>query len=169
MSKPIDEIRDELDRAQALLLAASGEFVGAVISMRQALSALYAAMLRNQQSVHRQIAEQYRPSDEELKRIDADMRQFQETEGRELTAADFEHSKIKKIGEIGVSLSPEEVEELKEKWAQQYEVPTSICPKCGAEQEDHDGFGVLYCDECEYCAHAAASGDTCDICGKVIE
>jgi hypothetical protein len=32
-------------------------------------------------------------------------------------------------------------------------VPQSECPKCGAEQDDFDGFGVLHCGVCGYCKH----------------
>lgn len=39
------------------------------------------------------------------------------------------------------------------------------CPRCGAEQEDCDGFGVVHCEACGYCVHPAATGDICDICG----
>lgn len=50
-----------------------------------------------------------------------------------------------------------------------YDEPAIIeCPQCGAEQEDHDGFGVLHCETCGYCAHASATGDICDFCGKSI-
>lgn len=40
------------------------------------------------------------------------------------------------------------------------------CPKCGAEQEDHDGFGVIHCDACDYCAHPSSTDGVCDICGQ---
>lgn len=39
------------------------------------------------------------------------------------------------------------------------------CPRCGAEQEDYDGLGVIHCEACGYCVHPAATGDICDICG----
>jgi ribosomal protein L37AE/L43A len=46
------------------------------------------------------------------------------------------------------------------------------CPMCGAEQEDHDGFGVLFCPACKYCTHPSSDGDgngnwVCGICGLV--
>ena len=46
------------------------------------------------------------------------------------------------------------------------------CPRCGAEQEDFDGFGVLYCESCKYCTHPSSDGDgkgnmVCGICGHV--
>ena len=46
------------------------------------------------------------------------------------------------------------------------------CPKCGAEQEDCDGFGVLYCQNCKYCTHSSQDGDgkgnwECGLCGRV--
>jgi len=47
--------------------------------------------------------------------------------------------------------------------------PMMSCPKCGAEQEDFDGFGVLYCAECSYCVHPSVSDDVCCICGKAVE
>lgn len=43
--------------------------------------------------------------------------------------------------------------------------PRVECPKCGVEQTDMDGFGVLYCDACGYCKHPSYTGDKCDICG----
>lgn len=47
------------------------------------------------------------------------------------------------------------------------EMPNAQCPKCGALQEDYDGFGVLYCDSCGYCKHPTQQGDgTCSICGE---
>ncbi len=47
-----------------------------------------------------------------------------------------------------------------------------VCPKCGAEQEDLDGFGVMYCPACKYCEHPSSDGDghgnwVCGICGLV--
>lgn len=46
------------------------------------------------------------------------------------------------------------------------------CPRCGAEQEDMDGFGVLACDACGLCEHPSRDGDgtggmVCSICGDV--
>lgn len=46
------------------------------------------------------------------------------------------------------------------------ETPIMECPQCHAEQEDHDGFGVLYCEQCGYCVHASVDGDICGFCGK---
>lgn len=43
------------------------------------------------------------------------------------------------------------------------------CPRCGAEHEDFDGLGVLYCGSCDYCVHASATGGVCDFCGKNTE
>jgi hypothetical protein len=45
-------------------------------------------------------------------------------------------------------------------------VPTAACPKCGAEQEDHDGLGVLCCFKCGFCTHAAVNGKLCMLCGR---
>lgn len=39
-----------------------------------------------------------------------------------------------------------------------------VCPKCGAEQEDLDGFGVLFCPACRYCTHASVTGNVCGFC-----
>lgn len=48
----------------------------------------------------------------------------------------------------------------------------AACPRCGVEQEDLDGFGVLYCPACGYCTHVCQSpysdGWLCDSCGKVM-
>ena len=44
--------------------------------------------------------------------------------------------------------------------------PTMCCPQCHVEQVDYDGFGILFCDECGYCTHAAQTGGKCDLCGK---
>ena len=48
--------------------------------------------------------------------------------------------------------------------------PTVICPGCGAEITDYDGFGVLYHEACGYCTHASISGVdgrmVCDLCGR---
>jgi ssDNA-binding Zn-finger/Zn-ribbon topoisomerase 1 len=43
-----------------------------------------------------------------------------------------------------------------------------ICPKCGAEQQDLDGFGVLHCPKCGYCSHASVTGDICGLCGQKV-
>ena len=56
--------------------------------------------------------------------------------------------------------------------------PTAPCPRCGAEVEDYDGFGVLahvqpyHADGCGYCSHPSRDGDgmggmVCGICGDV--
>lgn len=42
------------------------------------------------------------------------------------------------------------------------------CPRCGAEQEDFDGFGVVHCEDCGYCTHPAATDNICEICGEDI-
>lgn len=42
------------------------------------------------------------------------------------------------------------------------------CPKCGAAQEDLDGFGVVACSACGYCTHPSRTGDICGICGKKV-
>ena len=47
-----------------------------------------------------------------------------------------------------------------------------ICPKCGSEQDDWDGFGFIYCHSCGYCIHPnyfVESGKRiCGICGKEV-
>lgn len=43
------------------------------------------------------------------------------------------------------------------------------CPKCGAFEEDFDGLGFLYCDQCGYCVHASITNDKCDFCGKEVK
>ena len=40
------------------------------------------------------------------------------------------------------------------------------CPKCGIGQDDHDGFGFVFCEACRYCTHASVTGSTCDFCGS---
>ena len=42
------------------------------------------------------------------------------------------------------------------------------CPCCGNWQDD-DGFGVLHCEACGYCAHSARTGGVCNICGTVCD
>lgn len=56
--------------------------------------------------------------------------------------------------------------------------PTMTCPRCGAEEPDHDGFGMVahtkpaYPNGCGYCSHPSRDGDgqggwRCGICGDV--
>ena len=51
-----------------------------------------------------------------------------------------------------------------------YDIPVIRCPRCGAEQEDFDGFGFSYCPECGYCIHPASvkvgNKWICEVCGK---
>lgn len=44
--------------------------------------------------------------------------------------------------------------------------PQSQCPKCRQWQDDLDGFGVLKCWVCNFCAHPSIDGDTCNLCGR---
>ena len=44
--------------------------------------------------------------------------------------------------------------------------PLITCPGCGAEYEDFDGIGLLYCRKCGYCRHASITAGQCDYCGK---
>lgn len=52
-------------------------------------------------------------------------------------------------------------------------VPEMVCPKCGAELPDFDGFGVLahtkpaYPDGCGFCSHPSRDNGVCGICGDV--
>ena len=50
-----------------------------------------------------------------------------------------------------------------------FEQPKLTCPKCGAEQDDFDGFGFIYCPECEYCTHPNSIDGVCGICGEEID
>jgi len=45
--------------------------------------------------------------------------------------------------------------------------PQAACPRCGREQDDPDGFGVLHCEACGWCKHPCIEHDRCTICGKV--
>lgn len=59
------------------------------------------------------------------------------------------------------------------------EVPTMMCPKCGVEESDYDGFGVLFHTKqaypetgCGFCSHPSRTGNgngsmVCDTCGDV--
>ena len=57
-------------------------------------------------------------------------------------------------------------------------MPTTTCPRCGAEHPDCDGFGFIahtklaYPDGCGWCSHPSRDGDghgnmVCGICGDV--
>lgn len=42
-----------------------------------------------------------------------------------------------------------------------------ICPQCGEESEDVEGFGaVFHCEDCGYCVHPATTDGVCDRCGR---
>ena len=45
-------------------------------------------------------------------------------------------------------------------------IETTECPKCGHEMPDDDGFGFVYCDNCQHCAHPSYEGGVCTICGE---
>lgn len=47
-------------------------------------------------------------------------------------------------------------------------VPQATCPKCGAERDDFDGFGVLCCSTCGYCKHPSITDGICGLCGAAI-
>ena len=44
------------------------------------------------------------------------------------------------------------------------DVPVATCPHCRAPQADYDGFGVLYCERCGYCAHPSLTDGVCELC-----
>lgn len=48
------------------------------------------------------------------------------------------------------------------------EWPQVRCPECQSTQDDMDGFGVLYCEKCGYCAHASINDERCDFCEKEV-
>lgn len=43
--------------------------------------------------------------------------------------------------------------------------PTMLCPRCGQQYDDLDGFGVLHCEHCGFCTHASMTDGRCDLCG----
>jgi DNA-directed RNA polymerase subunit RPC12/RpoP len=47
--------------------------------------------------------------------------------------------------------------------------PVVVCPECGHEYEDLDGFGVLRCDACGFCTHSSLTGGICGLCGQQVE
>lgn len=51
------------------------------------------------------------------------------------------------------------------------EQPMMDCPRCGAEYEDFDGFGVVFCPACKFCRHLSRDkkpeGWVCGFCGDV--
>ena len=49
------------------------------------------------------------------------------------------------------------------------EWPVVACPRCGAGQEDLDGFGVIRCEACGYCRHPSYEGGVCTISGAAWE
>lgn len=48
------------------------------------------------------------------------------------------------------------------------DVPTVRCPRCGIEQDNQDGFGVLHCANCGYCTHPSSANGVCDLCAERI-
>lgn len=46
------------------------------------------------------------------------------------------------------------------------DLPTMTCPACKRVSEDHDGFGVLYCEHCGYCAHPSVTDGECELCDR---
>lgn len=44
------------------------------------------------------------------------------------------------------------------------DIPLATCPECRAQQRDDDGFGVLYCGNCGYCAHPSLTDGVCELC-----
>lgn len=49
------------------------------------------------------------------------------------------------------------------------DVPKAQCPRCKRWHDDYDGFGVLVCTDCGYCAHPSATNGKCDLCSEPIE
>jgi rubredoxin len=53
-------------------------------------------------------------------------------------------------------------------------MPTMVCPRCGAEETDFDGFGMLahtkpaFPNGCGYCSHPSIDDGVCGICGETI-
>jgi hypothetical protein len=53
------------------------------------------------------------------------------------------------------------------------DVPLTNCPRCGREEPDFDGFGILahtkpaYINGCGYCAHPSRDNGVCGICGDI--
>ena len=53
------------------------------------------------------------------------------------------------------------------------DMPTMLCPQCGAEHPDFDGFGFIahtkpaYEDACGWCSHPMRPGGRCTLCGDV--
>jgi len=51
------------------------------------------------------------------------------------------------------------------------EQPRIVCPRCGIEEPDYDGLGMIahlrpiYARGCGYCRHASVTDGTCDYCG----
>ena len=49
---------------------------------------------------------------------------------------------------------------------------SDVCPKCGHEVEDLDGFGML-CDlgpgGCGWCSHPNITDGQCGFCGRLME
>lgn len=57
------------------------------------------------------------------------------------------------------------LDELTKAIAGARDVPQMNCPNCNAVHDDHDGFGVLYCEACKYCVHPSITCGRCDLCG----
>jgi hypothetical protein len=52
------------------------------------------------------------------------------------------------------------------------DMPQMACPKCGAFQDNFDGFSFQYCPACGYCSHPNSmiegEKEICGICGREI-
>lgn len=48
-------------------------------------------------------------------------------------------------------------------------LPIRACPKCSRLQVDRDGFGVVHCEHCGYCAHPSITAGKCDLCGAAVD
>jgi hypothetical protein len=49
------------------------------------------------------------------------------------------------------------------------EYPRALCPECGDDTEDLDGFGFVACTVCGYCTHPSRTDGVCGICGDKAE
>lgn len=47
--------------------------------------------------------------------------------------------------------------------------PQIICPQCGHEFDDMDGFGFIFCKKCKHCTHPSTHEGHCGICGIVMK
>lgn len=78
------------------------------------------------------------------------------------------------VGELTVRnvMSKDVIEEARKFSGIPDEDLVAICPECGKEQPDMDGFGVYHCEDCGFCIHPAVDYEngigTCGICKQII-